>query len=184
MGLDVVELIVATEVAFDVEIPNADAATFTKPRDVIDFLEAHLPRADHARCTSQRAFYQTRQACMRPFGASGHTLTPRTPLGFALPAAHRRDSWRKLGAELGVPRWPMYFEANWFGHRFGLGPQTLGEVAQHVATWYPARVRGKGVAWTRSEIERAFVALLEAETGVDMRDKTLESRFIEDLGID
>jgi acyl carrier protein len=41
-----------------------------------------------------------------------------------------------------------------------------------------------GAGWTDAEIERAVVALVEAEFGVDVAKFTLESRFVDDMGVD
>ena len=49
MGLDLVELVVAFEQHFGIEIPNADAAELWTTRDVIDYLTPRLVRKRSAR---------------------------------------------------------------------------------------------------------------------------------------
>ena len=57
MGLDGVELIMAFEAGFAVEIPDTAASRMTTPRDVIVYLEQTLPIGEETRCLSQRAFW-------------------------------------------------------------------------------------------------------------------------------
>ena len=46
MGLDVVETFLAVEQAFDLEVPNADAARMTTVGALFDYLRAHVPPSD------------------------------------------------------------------------------------------------------------------------------------------
>ena len=184
MGLDQVELIIATEAAFGVQIPDADAATIATPRQLIDYLAERLPAPGEPVCLTQRAFYRTRAVCSARFGMPRAELHPTSRLADVLPRTGRRAAWHQVGVDLGAERWPTFWEAHWIGRRFGMGPQTLGDVAVYLATWYPARVRGPDAGWTRTDIERTFIALLEAETGIDMRRHSLDARFSYELGLD
>lgn len=184
MGLDLIELTIATETAFGLAIPDAVARELTTPRQVIDYLASRLPSAEDAGCLSQRAFYRLRSVIARRFERSPGTLTPDTRIAEILPAHVPDNYWRQVGVELGADDWPKFREATWIGRRFGLGPSTLGEAARYLARWYPAAVKGPNGGWHRREIEGVFVELLVAETGVDTSRHTLDSRFTYDMGLD
>jgi acyl carrier protein len=184
VGLDLVELVIATEAAFGIAIPDAIARELTTPRRVIDYLTVRLPTAETSGCLTQRAFYRLRGAMARRFERPPTTLVPETRIAEVLPPNAPESHWRQLGAELGADRWPKFREARWLGRYFDAGPSTLGDTAAYLATWYPAAVKGADSGWTQREIELAFLRLLVAETGVDMSRHTLDSRFYQDMGLD
>lgn len=183
MGLDIVEFIMATEVAFALDIADADAARIATPRQLVAHLRARLPAADHAPCLTQQAFYRVRNSVAAQAGLPRAELRPSTPLDTALPGVTRRDAWRAWGRALGVEAWPSLPGTGWFGRRFREGPPTLGAVAHHLATWAPAAVK-HGAGWTDREIAACVVALIEADLGVDMTRHTLDAEFVRDLGVD
>jgi len=183
MGLDIVEFIMAVEAAFDLEIADADAEGLRTPRDVITHLRGRLPDAPGgAPCLTQQAFYRTRRAVVTRFGRRRGALRPATALAGVIPAAARAEHWRALRADLDVEAWPRFPEPAWRSDLLG-GPRTLGDLAGHLATHSPAAVKAGG-GWTDAEIERVVVALVEAEFGVDMAKFTLDSRFVDDMGVD
>jgi hypothetical protein len=184
LGLDLVELVVATEAAFGIAIPDDAARTMDTPRKVIDYLEARLAVAATADCLSQRAFYRIRAAVARRFEKARNSLVPTTPIADVLPATGAGTQWRQLGAELGADHWPKWRDASWIRRQLGSGPATLGDLATFLSTSYPAAVKGMTAGWTRPEIECSFVKLLVQETAVDMTKHTLDSRFTSDMGID
>ena len=182
MGLDIVEFVMAVEVAFGVDIENADAERLRTPRDVITHLRGRLPAAESNSCLTQQAFHRTRRALITRFGRRRYALRPATALAGVVPAAGRSDHWRALRDDLGVETWPKFPEPGWRDSRSGR-LQTLGDLAGHLAIWSPAAVKA-GAGWTDAEIERVVVRLVEMEFGVDMAKYTLDSSFVEDMNVD
>jgi len=41
-SLEIIEMVMLVEEVFDIEIPNADLEDFGSPREIVDWLEAHL----------------------------------------------------------------------------------------------------------------------------------------------
>jgi acyl carrier protein len=183
MGLDIVEFVMAVEVAFGIDIANADAERLRTPRDVLTHVRSRLPDAPTgAPCITQQAFYRTRRALITRFGRRRRALRPATALAGLVPAAGRAEHWRALRADLAVEAWPRFPEPGWRTDRFD-GPQTLGDLARHLAQRNAAAMKG-GAGWTDAEIERTVIALIESELGVDMAKFTLDSSFVEDMGAD
>jgi acyl carrier protein len=56
MGLDSVEFVLATEEAFQIAIPDADAEKLLTPGDVVDYVCARIGSAPDSGCLEQRAF--------------------------------------------------------------------------------------------------------------------------------
>lgn len=185
MGLDGVELIMAIEAGFGVEIPDAAAEQMTCPRDVIAYLEEALPVGGPGVCLTQRAFYRLRERCAGRLRVSPDALRPETSLHEVLDPEANPGAWEAIGADLGTERWPAPRSATWWGRQFQWErPATVGEAARYAATWYPRAIKGADDGWTRAEIERAVVRLIEVEIGVDMRRFTLDSQFVRDMGVD
>lgn len=183
MGLDIVEFIMATEAAFALDIPDADAGAISTPRQLIAYLRGRLPGADHARCLTQQAFYRVRDSVVAEAGVPRTGARPSIPLDAVLPDVTRRDAWRAWGRALGAEHWAPLPGTGWLDRRSREGPPTLGVVARHLATWAPATVK-RGHGWTDREIEAGVVALIRAELGVDMARYTLDSEFVRDMGIE
>ena len=138
LGLDLVELVIATEAAFGVAIPDAVAAELDTPRKVIDYLQSRLATSDTPDCLSQRAFYRIRGAVMQRFERSRDSLAPDTRIGDVLPHSGAEAHWRQLGAELGADQWPKWRDASWLRRQLGTGPATLGDLANQLARTNPA----------------------------------------------
>jgi hypothetical protein len=95
----------------------------------------------------------------------------------------RRSEWKALRDDLGSKEWPRLKSDNWLGSSLG-GVSTLGELARHLATCDVAAMRDPNSPWTREEIKALVVSLIETELGVDMSRYTLDSRFVDDMGVD
>ena len=135
MGLDGVELIMAIEAGFGVEIPDAAAERMTCPRDVITYLEEALPLGGSGVCLTQRAFYCLRDRCADRLRVSPDALRPQTPLHEVLDPHANPGEWEAIGADLGTERWPSPRSATWWGRQFQWErPATVGEAARYAAT--------------------------------------------------
>lgn len=108
MGLDSVELVMAFEEEFGIEISDADAAGMRTPRDVID----HIMRTVYGgqkRCTSRAGFYQFRRACISALGVNRNQIRPDTQLTQILPTTGIQPAWIRL-------REAMALEADFWPH--------------------------------------------------------------------
>jgi acyl carrier protein len=108
MGLDSVELVMAFEESFGVEISDEDAEKIATVRDAIDCIYAkvrHTP-AQAGVCLSQRAFYRLRRAARASFGVERSEVRPPTPLEAIVPLDDRRNAWTRLKEAVGATDWP------------------------------------------------------------------------------
>ena len=114
MGLDSVELILATEAEFGIEIADADAAHLLTPRQLaahVSQLLGQLP-TNTPPCQSQAAFYRIRRALCQQFGSARNTIRPDTPIApyfTQTPSA----AWRKLAQAIDAPRLPPLRCPHW-----------------------------------------------------------------------
>ena len=185
MGLDIVEYVIALEGAFGIEIPDADAVSLSTPRLLIDYVVTRLPMAEPSpglpNCLTQRAFYRARRAASDRFGVKRGDLRPTSDLRTLI--GERRDEWQDLRSDVGASEWPRLRGTGWWSSQLG-GVATLGELASHLALYDTVLLRPPGAPWTRTEVEALVLQLLERETGVDMSKYTLDSRFVQDMGLD
>jgi acyl carrier protein len=182
MGLDIVEFVIAVEGSFGVDIPDKDAETLLTPRLLADYIARRLDVTvgPDRTCLTQRAFYRSRRATAQRFGVDRRSLRPQTLLRDVL--GSRNSEWKALRDDVGSSQWPRLKTDNWFASQLG-GVSTLGELAQHLATYDVAAMRNPNARWTREEIEAVILSLLETELGVDMSKHTFDSQFVRDMGL-
>ena len=80
MGLDVVELLLAAEEEFGLDIPDADAEKMTTPRMLADYVISRVGNLADGKgyCLSQAGFYRIRSALVRQFGFARRDIRPDT----------------------------------------------------------------------------------------------------------
>jgi acyl carrier protein len=97
MGLDTVELIMAVEEAFDVEITDVEAEQVSTVGQMYALIINKLAPSQPQRCMSSVLFYRTRRALMGLHDVPRRSITPSTPMDSLLPASRRRAHWQDLG---------------------------------------------------------------------------------------
>jgi acyl carrier protein len=103
MGLDSVELIMAVEEAFDVEIADAEAEQVRTVGQMYALIVSKLAPSRSQRCMSSVLLYRTRRALIGLHDLPRRSVAPSTPMDRLLPARRRREHWRDLGYVLGAP---------------------------------------------------------------------------------
>jgi acyl carrier protein len=106
MGLDTVELVMALEEKFGVEIPDDAAEKMLTVRDIIDFIYENLPHAKTSVCFSQRAFYELRRAAIPTLGISKKVFRPKTRWEDLIPKEERRQTWQRIETAFKVAHLP------------------------------------------------------------------------------
>jgi hypothetical protein len=81
MGLDLVEYVIAIEDAFEISIPDADAAELDTPGKLVDYLCARLGEARDGAPLIQTVFYRLRAALATELGVERSRIRPQTMLG-------------------------------------------------------------------------------------------------------
>lgn len=115
MGLDLVELVVAVEERFEIEIPDTDASELATPRQLIDYLVTCLNANSvaSAQCYSQLGFHRVRRAILDLTALPRSLMRPSTPLDVIFPTNERRSLWPKLQQRLSVKTWPILRRPAW-----------------------------------------------------------------------
>lgn len=99
MGLDAVELLLATEEEFAIDIPNAVAERLTTPRRMAEYIygqRAGIPQ----RCRSMLAFHRVRTVLMRVAGVPRDAVQLDTPLSALFRPGRPYQQWQAAWAAL------------------------------------------------------------------------------------
>jgi hypothetical protein len=103
LGLEIVELVMAVEESFDIEVPDAEAQEIVTPRQLVDYLAARLSLDSTPACLSQRAFYRLRRAIRQLGPSDPPSVRPSTELARVFPRPGRKVRWQALSAALSIP---------------------------------------------------------------------------------
>jgi hypothetical protein len=178
MGLDGVEILMRTEEAFGIEIPDSVAERLVTPADLVDFVAAHVPLKPTVECLSQQVFYRLRRGFRSQLKALSATIDLDTPLKALLHKDQWPRVWEAIRAEVGEPEWPVAIP--WPGLLSG-GPTTVRQLIWHVAGALPKPNTAAGDTWTRPQIQAQIRRIVGEEIGV--YDYRLSARFVEDIGL-
>jgi len=113
MGLDGVELVMATEESFGVTIADAEAATCATPAALIDLVFGKLRASDERICVSQRAFYLLRKGLTRTLGIARRKVELTTDIRSLIAGRSERDVWNDLKTAVQARSWPALARPRW-----------------------------------------------------------------------
>lgn len=105
MGLEGLEIVLATEETFAIAIPDAVATNIQTPAELIEFILANVPIATSQECLTQQLFYRLRRGFR-----SQLPLIQRfdldTELAGLLHKNEWHDSWLAIREATGDSSWP------------------------------------------------------------------------------
>lgn len=112
MGLDGVELVMAFEEAFAVQISDADAEKMITPRDVVDFVFRTRNSKTKGPCLTRRAFHQLRLRLMNE-GHPRAEIRLETQLPAFFPRTGRCEKWKRVRGDFASRQWPDLVRPKW-----------------------------------------------------------------------
>ena len=97
MGLDAVEIVIATEETFGISISDAEAEQMLTPRMLIDHVKCAVGAQSKTRpCLSQRAFHRVRHSLVTTTGIKRSEVSLSTKVRNLFPKHKRVESWHSL----------------------------------------------------------------------------------------
>lgn len=178
MGLEGIEIVMATEEVFGIEIPNHIAARILTPEALVDYVVAHVGTLPEERCLTQQLFYRLRRGFKRQIAALARTLELDTPLTDMMHKDQWPAVWTAIRADVGDADWPA--KVPWPGF-LQEGPGTIRQLIWHLVEHLPKPQLGKGEMWTRSMIEAQVRRIIRDVTG--KQDFSLRASFTKELGV-
>jgi len=125
MGLDYVELIMATEEAFGIKFSNDDVYSLDTPGKVVDYIYERVSQDKNGKCASQQAFYLLRKAVQSVFHLDRNAIKLETPIRSFIPNIKDEKSWSELQSTLGARTWPKLRRTAWLRHTLVITVLTL-----------------------------------------------------------
>jgi hypothetical protein len=184
MGLELVEYVIAVEDAFELAIPNRDAAQLDTPAKLIDYLCARLESSTDNTPLLQTAFYRLRSALVVELGVSRGDVRPDSTIR-DLTTRSEKEVWLAVAARVGVPANILTHApvAQFLAKMVRAHRRTVGEVARQLAMLRPAALKRPTGAWTRAQVSEVVLQLLEFEIGLTVGPSQLDASFVRDLGM-
>ncbi|HEY9677825.1 MAG TPA: acyl carrier protein [Drouetiella sp.] len=182
MGLDSVELIMAVEEEFGVDIPNETAAEMTTVGSIYDWLKDKLKDSNPAVCLSQTIFYQLRTALQKNYGLSRNRLLPDTRLSDLLPATAVEEGWPFLQRFMSLRTPPCKVAHEFLGIRLSNETLTIREL---VGALIQLNRDGLVPQWYSDEdIWSRLVRVFVRQLNVNAREVRPWASLTRDLGVD
>ena len=113
MGLEMVEIALAIEEEFGIDLPDSEVGFVRTPADLIDLVCGLLATPGRPRCLSQQAFYRLRKGLVETMGVARGDIRPDTRLADLAPGRNVRDWWTRLKKCTGARSWPALDRPRW-----------------------------------------------------------------------
>ena len=176
MGLEGLELVLATEETFAIAIPDAVASEIQTPADLIEFIATNIPLATSQECLTQQLFHRLRRGFRGQLPSMTERFDLDTEIAGILHKNQWDDAWLTIRAASGDSSWPV--SVPWPGF-FRDGPKTIRQLIWHLVASLPNPAQGE--TWSRVKIE-AEVRRIIAEV-LGKKDFDLSAKFIGELGV-
>jgi hypothetical protein len=102
MGLDGVEIVMAVEQDFGIQIEDSEAEQILTPGQLIDLVMSKVATTTTDICLTHRSFNLLRQFFVRRYAFSRNQLKPDTSLQTTLPRTRRLAQLQELSTELAM----------------------------------------------------------------------------------
>jgi hypothetical protein len=107
MGLDGVEIVLATEERFGIGISNAEAERCRTPGDLINLVCRQLGvQTSPCACRTRQAFYRLRQRWTLAGRAERNQIKPSTRLETWMARGSPSETWKRMQTEVRSTAWP------------------------------------------------------------------------------
>jgi acyl carrier protein len=126
MGLDAVEIVMAIEEAFDIQIEDSEAEQLLTPRDVIDLVALKTSGSHATDCLTQRAFNRLRSGFIQHGGQIRAKIKPKAKIGELISRDRRRQIIRQILDEIGVATDPHFVRPGWLISLICIGSLAMG----------------------------------------------------------
>jgi acyl carrier protein len=180
-GLDGVELIIAIEEEFGIEIPNRDAEKMTTVGEAYQFIRIKLSGRTPAECLSQRLFYKLRKSLIKVLGLRRHEIYPDTRLGEIMDLQDLEEGWPyvELCTELNLPdlKMPTRFFAWRREDRMLTMRQLVGAMVAINGDKLFEEANDDDKIWSRLK------SVILRQLNVDPSEVRPEASFARDLGV-
>lgn len=182
MGLDSVELILAIEEEFGIEIPDSEASTIATVGDVYELVKIRVGQVEPASCLSQRIFHKLRRGLSESYGVERSAITPQAHLSDFIPMEELKDGWPffQLFVDLKTPS--SVVKTGLFGVKNSNDSITIRELVELCVTLNSSILAPQGD--TESEIWNRLVRVFVRQLNVRPEEVRPDAHIARHLGVD
>jgi acyl carrier protein len=180
-GLDSVELLLAIEEEFGVDIPDERAEKITTVGEMYDYLQARVSATPAVDCLTQKIFYKLRRALLATYKVKRSEITPETRLDALLSRDELEQGWPYLQIFIDM-KTPNFKESNEF-LGFILTERTL-KMRELVSALI--KINSDQLLKERdsdAELWRRLVDVIVGQMNVSRDEVTYGASFNRDLGV-
>ena len=113
MGLDAVEIVIAVEEAFDIQIEDSEVERIFTPGELTDLVISKVATTNTDICLTHRSFNLLRWFLVHRCGFPRKQVRLQTSLPTVFPPGERQSRLQQLSAELAIPPLPALVRPNW-----------------------------------------------------------------------
>lgn len=182
MGLDSVELVMAIEEEFGLDIPDRDAEKMFTVGDIYEWLKLRIATADPIACLTQRIFYKLRRALIENYRLERHLIAPDTRLTDLLSLDLVEEGWPFLQMFIDLKTPPFKVANEFLGFRLTDQTLTMRELVESLIM-----INGGDLAPQREseqEIWNRLVRVFVRQVNVRPEEVVPNASITRDLGID
>jgi len=181
MGLDSVEMVIAIEEEFGIDIPDEVAGQFATVGDLYNYLKKELKSTPPAQCITQRMFYRVRRALVENYDIQKQSVTLDSCLKNLVPEGELKEAWPFLDlfAELEFPK----LEKNWWpiGSRLKVDELTLRELLTTMTSLNAEKLLME--PGSDEEVWVRMTKVIERQLNVSVHEIQPDAVFTRDLGM-
>ena len=107
MGLEVLDIVIRTEDAFGVTIPDKDASELLTVGSLYDYVIARMRDRDAKKCLSILMFYRLRSVITGLFNIPRNQVTRDAAVETLIPSVNRQQLWRNLKEQMALDVPPL-----------------------------------------------------------------------------
>lgn len=192
MSLDSIELLIEWEKAFAISIPDLEAENIVTVSDATEVILRQVALSPASHCKSQRLFYQFRTYFEQTFHIPKEKFLPSATIINVFPPTD--TLWDTIEADTGwlVPKVhkderPSEFRfmgITWGESKQPVAPYTIRHFIDYVFALNYTKLISLPVVCNRYEIEKAIMGITAHYLGVPIHRIRLDTRFVDDLGLD
>lgn len=182
MGLDSVELLMAFEEEFGIEIPDVVAERMINAGDVYNYVRTRLANKTGSECLSQKVFYKLRRALIANYRVDRHLISPDTNLNDLLTFKEIEEGWPflQMFIDLETPDF-LGAQRGWIGFT----PAQVLTIRQIVDRLIGLNANKLAIEINSDEnIWQRVVDVTVRQLNVDREDVHKHTGFARDLGMD
>jgi len=181
MGLDSVELVLAIEEEFGVDIPDHDAEKMVTVGVIYEWLKIRIATTEPIACLTQRVFYKLRRALIENYRLERHLIAPDTRLTDLLTLDEIEEGWPFLQMFIDLKTPPFKVANEFLGFRLTDQSLTMRELVESLIM-----INGRDLAPQREsehEIWNRLVRVFVRQVNVRPEEVVPSASITRDLGI-